>query len=164
VSTEAPIDAFIGLGSNFDGPAAQIRRAVEKLAGLTDTRFVAVSSMYRSAPFGPVEQPDFLNAAAHVQTGLDATELLRALLALEQEQGRVRGQRWGPRSIDLDLLVYGDLECDTDELTVPHPGIAARNFVLLPLQEIAPELVIPGLGRVASMAVNMDEPRISRID
>lgn len=157
-------DAFVGLGSNLDEPATQIRLAIDRLAELTGTSVISVSSMYRSAPFGPIEQPDFLNAAAHLRTGLDAAELLRALLALELEQGRVRGERWGPRRIDLDLLVYGDLVCDTGDLTLPHPGIAARNFVLLPLQEIAPDLEIPGLGRVASIAVNMDEPRISRID
>jgi 2-amino-4-hydroxy-6-hydroxymethyldihydropteridine diphosphokinase len=164
VTSDALTDAFIGLGSNLDEPAEQIRHAIERLGGLADTTVISVSSLYRSAPFGPVEQPDFLNAVAHVRTRLDATELLRSLLALEDQLGRVRGERWGPRRIDLDLLVYGELVCATDELTVPHPGIAARNFVLLPLQEIAPELVIPGLGRVASMAVNMDEPRISRID
>jgi len=164
VTAVALNDAFIGLGSNLDEPAEQIRLAIERLGALPDTAVVSISSLYRSAPFGPVEQPDFLNAAAHVRTGLDATELLRSLLALEDQLGRVRGERWGPRRIDLDLLVYGELVCATGELTVPHPGIAARNFVLLPLQEIAPELVIPGLGRVASMAVNMDEPRISRID
>ena len=161
---DAEIDAFVGLGSNLDEPAAQLRHAIERLAGLQATSVISVSSVYRSAPFGPVAQPDFLNAAVQLRTALQPVELLRALLAIEEDQGRVRGERWGPRRIDLDLLVYADHVCDTDELTLPHPGIAARNFVLLPLQEIAPELVIPGLGRVADIAVSMDEPRISRID
>ena len=163
-STDAAVDAYVGLGSNLDDPATQIRRAIDRLAEVGDTEVVAVSSMYRSAPFGPVEQPDFLNAVAHLRCRLSATELLRRLLQLERAQGRVRGERWGPRTIDLDLLVFGDEVFEKSELTLPHPGIAARNFVLLPLQEIAPDLVIPGLGRVADIAVDMDEPRISRID
>ena len=161
---DAEIDAFVGLGSNLDEPAAQLRHAIERLAGLQATSVISVSSVYRSAPFGPVAQPDFLNAAVQLRTALQPVELLRALLAIEEDQGRVRGERWGPRRIDLDLLVYADHVCATAELTLPHPGIGDRNFVLLPLQEIAPELVIPGLGRVADIAVSMDEPRISRID
>jgi 2-amino-4-hydroxy-6-hydroxymethyldihydropteridine diphosphokinase len=157
-------EAFVGLGSNLDDPAAQIRHAVEHLDDLAETHVVAVSSLYRSAPFGPIDQPDFINAVAHLQTRLDATKLLRELLELELRQGRVRAERWGPRTIDLDLLVFGGESCDTEMLNLPHPGIAARNFVLLPLQEIAPDLVVPGLGRVADIAVDMNEPRISRID
>lgn len=163
-ATVAAADAFVGLGSNLGEPATQIARAIKGLAALPATRVVAVSSMYRSAPFGPVGQPDFLNAAAQVRTGLSAPDLLRALLRLEDEQGRVRAERWGPRTIDLDLLVFGSEVCDSAVLTLPHPGIASRNFVLLPLLEIAPELVIPGLGPIAGIAVNLDEPRISRID
>jgi len=156
-------DAFVALGSNLDDPVAQIGRALEYLGGLEETDVVAVSSLYRSAPFGPIEQPDFINAVAFLRTRLEALKLLQELLELELRQGRVRGERWGPRTIDLDLLVFGDEICDTEILTLPHPGIAARNFVLLPLQEIAPDLVIPRLGRVANIAVDRDEPRISRL-
>ena len=124
----------------------------------------ARSSLYRSAPFGPVDQPDFVNAVAQLRTELDVTQLFRQLQSIEKQRGRRRGERWGPRIIDLDLLVFDDEVLDSPALTVPHPGIAERNFVLLPLQEIAPDLIIPGLGRVADIAVNRDEPRISRVD
>ena len=135
------------------------------LGELPKSRLVARSSLYRSAPFGGVEQPDFVNAVAALETQLDARSLLEQLQHIEQSRGRERGgQRWGPRVIDLDLLVYDDVVIDEPELTVPHPGIAERNFVLLPLREIAPELEIPGLGRVDRIAVNEEEPRISRIE
>jgi 2-amino-4-hydroxy-6-hydroxymethyldihydropteridine diphosphokinase len=153
--------AFIGLGSNLDNPAAQIERAFELLAAVPDTELLARSSMYRSAPFGPVEQPDFVNAVAQLMTFLDAAALLLALQHIERVQGRIRNKRWGPRVLDLDLLVFADQRIEQANLTVPHPGIAERNFVLLPLREIAPELVIPGLGCVAEIAVNETEPRIS---
>ncbi len=156
--------AYVGIGSNLDLPTHQIEQAVELLDELEGTRLVSCSSLYRSAPFGGVEQPDFVNAAAALLTTLGAHELLEALLDLEKRQGRERGEaRWGPRILDLDLLVVAGKVVDEPGLTLPHPGIAERNFVLLPLREIAPELVIPGLGRVASIPVNMNEPSISRI-
>ena len=156
--------AYIGIGSNLQGPAKQIANATDLLANIPRTRLVSVSSKYRSAPFGGVEQPDFVNAVAAVLTRLAPLELLLALQDIEIRQGRERNDtRWGPRVLDLDLLVYSDLEVDEPGLTVPHPGIGERNFVLLPLGEIAPELVIPGLGRVADIPVNMKEPSVSRI-
>ncbi len=157
------LPAFIGLGSNLDDPVAQIKRAFELLATIPDTEVVAQSSLYQSPPFGPVEQPDFVNAVAKVQTFLDAPTLLQQLQGIERSQGRIRGERWGPRILDLDLLVFSDQEIDEPNLEIPHPGIAERNFVLLPLREIAPELVIPGLGSVSDLAVNEREPQISRI-
>jgi 2-amino-4-hydroxy-6-hydroxymethyldihydropteridine diphosphokinase len=158
------VNAFIGLGSNLDDPENQVARALELLKDIPDTEVLAVSSIYRSAPLGSVQQPDFLNAVAQLRTRLDATKLLRHLLRIERSRGRIRAERWGPRTIDLDLLVHGDTVSDAQELKLPHPGIAERNFVLLPLQEIAPDLVIHGLGRVAKLAVDWSEPRISRID
>jgi len=155
--------AYIGLGSNLDDPSAQIRRAFELLVTIPGTQVTSRSSLYVSAPFGSVEQPDFINAVAEVLTFLDAPALLLQLQEIEQSQGRIRGRRWGPRVLDLDLLVYGDEEIDSPQLTVPHPGIAERNFVLLPLREIAPELEIPRLGRIFDIAINESEPRISRI-
>ncbi len=156
--------AYIGMGSNLHGPARQLESAFELLASIPDTRLVRQSSLYRSAPFGGVEQPDFVNAVAAVLTQLSAARLLRELQRIEAERGRERGDvRWGPRVLDLDLLVYADQRMDDPELTVPHPGIAERNFVLLPLQEIAPALSIPGLGQVMKLQVNLDEPSISRI-
>ncbi|MDJ0906657.1 MAG: 2-amino-4-hydroxy-6-hydroxymethyldihydropteridine diphosphokinase [Woeseiaceae bacterium] len=156
--------AFVGIGSNLDNPAGQVARAMLALQELPRTDLAARSSLYRSAPLGPVKQPDFVNAVAQLDTGLDAAELLRRLQAIERRHGRERAERWGPRVIDLDLLVYADEVIDAAGLTVPHPGIAERNFVLLPLQEIAPDLIIPGLGKVADIGVNSEEPRISRID
>jgi 2-amino-4-hydroxy-6-hydroxymethyldihydropteridine diphosphokinase len=156
--------AYVGLGSNLQMPARQIDDALGLLGEIPGTRFVAASSRYRSTPFGGVEQPDFVNAVAALLTTLAPSQLLEELQGIERLQGRERdGTRWGPRVLDLDLLVYAGATIDEPGLTVPHPGIAARNFVLLPLGEVAPDLVVPGLGRVAGLPVNTDEPRISRI-
>ena len=156
--------AYVGLGSNLQMPTQQVETAIELLGAIPDTRLVAASSLYRSAPFGGIEQPDFVNAAAALLTQLDAPALLAELKNIEARQGRERDdKRWGPRVLDLDLLVHGSAVIDEPGLSVPHPGIAERNFVLLPLVEIAPELVVPGLGRIAAIPVNTDEPSISRI-
>ncbi|MGB5411052.1 MAG: 2-amino-4-hydroxy-6-hydroxymethyldihydropteridine diphosphokinase [Woeseiaceae bacterium] len=156
--------AYIGLGSNLQGPSRQVESAIQQLDELAGTRLFAYSGTYRSAPYGGVEQPEFVNAVAAVLTQLGPRELLDELKALERARGREQGgQRWGPRILDLDILVYAERILEEDGLTLPHPGIAERNFVLLPLREIAPHLVIPGLGRVASIAVNEREPSIERI-
>ncbi len=156
--------AYIGLGSNLNGPVGQVEAAFGLLGELPDSRLIARSSLYRAAPFGGIEQPDFVNAVAALETQLDARSLLEQLQHIEHSRGRERGgERWGPRVIDLDLLVYDDEVIDEPDLIVPHPGIAERNFVLLPLREIVPELEIPGLGRLDSIAVNEEEPQISRI-
>ncbi|HSG98161.1 MAG TPA: 2-amino-4-hydroxy-6-hydroxymethyldihydropteridine diphosphokinase [Woeseiaceae bacterium] len=156
--------AYVGLGSNLQLPARQIDDALGLLAEIPGTQLLAASSLYRSTPFGGVEQPDFVNAAAALLTTLPPRALLTELQEIEHRQGRDRdGTRWGPRVLDLDLLVYSGARIDEPGLSVPHPGIAQRNFVLLPLGEIAPDLVIPGLGRVTGLPVNMDEPKISRI-
>ena len=157
-------NAFIGLGSNLEEPVRQIERAIKLLEGIPGTTLVSRSSLYQSAPFGTVAQPDFINSVAEILTELDAHALLQYLQEIERTQGRIRRERWGPRILDLDLLVFGDVIIDAPELIVPHPGIAVRNFVLLPLLEIAPELVIPGLGRISEIRVNNNEPRISRLD
>lgn len=156
--------AYIGLGSNLQGPVSQIESAIDLLASIRDTRLIGRSSLYRSAPFGGIEQPDFVNAAASLLTGLDPRQLLIELQEIESQRGRERNDvRWGPRVIDLDLLAYGTRSIDDPGLIVPHPGIGERNFVLLPLKEIAAHLVIPGLGRVAGLPIKTDEPRIERI-
>lgn len=156
--------ACIGIGSNLDTPALQIDAAVALLDALPGCRIIARSSLYRSAPFGPVEQPDFINAVVALATTLTARGLLQALQHTETALGRKRGsERWGPRVIDLDLLTLADEVVADGDLTVPHPGIAQRNFVLLPLAEVAPDLIIPGLGPVAEIAVNCNEPRIERV-
>ncbi len=157
--------AYVGLGSNLHGPARQLQAAIDMLGELPRTRLTARSSLYRSAPFGGIEQPDFMNAAVALLTRLSARELLAELQQIEMRRGRDSDEvRWGPRVLDLDLLVYSGAMIDESDLVVPHPGITARNFVLLPLQEIAPELVIPGLGRLASLPVNVEEPQIERIE
>ena len=157
--------AYVGLGSNLQGPARQLENTFELLDGIPDTRLIKRSSLYRSAPFGGIEQPDFVNAAAALMTQLSAQDLLRELQRIEIERGRERGEvRWGPRILDLDLLVYSDQEIDEPGLTIPHSGIGERNFVLLPLREVAPGLNIRGLGQIARIVVNRSEPAISRID
>lgn len=149
-SDTAVIRAFVGLGSNLDDPRAQLRRALQALTELPETQCAAHSSLYRSAPLGGFDQPDYLNAVAALDTRMPASALLAALQAIEQRQGRVRGtQRWQSRTLDLDLLLYGDMQLRDAALTVPHPGISARAFVLYPLQEIAPGLIVPGLGELS---------------
>lgn len=141
------ITAYLGIGSNLDNPVAQVRLALKSLAAVPDTRLLGQSSLYRSAPLGPPDQPDYINAVARIHTALAPPALLDALQAIELAQGRVRtGERWGPRTLDLDILLYGDEIISTERLTVPHPGLQQRNFVLYPLQELAPQLVLPGLG------------------
>jgi 2-amino-4-hydroxy-6-hydroxymethyldihydropteridine diphosphokinase len=144
--------AYIGLGSNLQDPAAQVLRAYAALERLPATRVVSRSPLYRSKPFGPVPQPDFINAVAGVLTQLDSVALLGELLALERAFGRpAERERWGPRIIDLDLLVHGRERRQEPGLTLPHPGIVERNFVLYPLGDLAPDLDVPGLGRVAEL-------------
>lgn len=156
--------AYIGLGSNLSNPSQQIDSAFDRLGDIPDSTLIRRSSLYRSAPFGGVEQADFMNAAASLLTKLDAQSLLAQLQQIEAQFGRVRdATRWGPRIIDLDLLVYSNHDINDDNLTVPHPGIAERNFVLLPLLEIAPDLSISGLGRLSTLDVQLDEPEISKI-
>jgi 2-amino-4-hydroxy-6-hydroxymethyldihydropteridine diphosphokinase len=155
--------AYVGLGSNLDDPMAQINHAFEQLGKIEDTSLKSRSSLYRSAPFGAVEQPDFVNAVACLSSALGPKALLHKLHDIERSSGRRRGVRWGPRTLDLDLLVFGSQEIDQEGITLPHPGIGERNFVLLPLMEIAPKLIIPGLGCVSDIVVDRNEPRISRI-
>lgn len=157
--------AYVGLGSNLQGPARQLESSFELLDAIADTRLILRSSLYRSAPFGGIEQPDFVNAVAALLTRLSPMDLLLELKGIERARGREQGGvRWGPRVLDLDLLVYSGQRIDDPLLCVPHPGIAERNFVLLPLAEVAPDLTVPGLGRIASIAVNLSEPSISRIE
>lgn len=139
--------AFVGLGSNLGEREALIRQAVEALAALPETCMVKVSSLYDTEPAGEVEQPNFLNAACQIDTALTARQLLWNLLLIERRLGRVRQQRWGPRTIDLDLLLYGNLVVDEPDLTVPHPELLRRSFVLVPLVELDPLLVHPITGQ-----------------
>ncbi|NND60913.1 MAG: 2-amino-4-hydroxy-6-hydroxymethyldihydropteridine diphosphokinase [Gammaproteobacteria bacterium] len=138
------VPAFIGLGSNLDGPGQQIAAAIEGLATIEQTRVWRTSPIYRSAPMGPQDQPDYLNAVTALLTRLAPRALLGALQQLEQSQGRVRdGRRWGPRRIDLDLLLHGDTVVSGSDLVLPHPGLTDRVFVLAPLADLAPERRLP---------------------
>jgi len=145
--------AYVALGSNLEDPARQVGRALERLAGLPETVHVASSRLWRSPPLGPSDQPEFVNAVAGLLTRLPARALLAELKGLERNLGRAEPVvRWGPRSIDLDLLVLGDLESEETDLRLPHPGVQERDFVLYPLAEVAPDLWIPGRGRVKALA------------
>jgi 2-amino-4-hydroxy-6-hydroxymethyldihydropteridine diphosphokinase len=156
--------AYVALGSNLDDPPAQVERAFTALAGLRGSHLVARSSLYRSLPFGPVAQPDFINAVAGMLTTLDAAAMLAELKALEERLGRERPVvRWGPRRIDLDLLVHGTTRIDEPQLQVPHRGLAERAFVLAPLAEVAPDLDVPGVGRVRTLATRIDTAGLSRM-
>jgi 2-amino-4-hydroxy-6-hydroxymethyldihydropteridine diphosphokinase len=142
---------FIALGSNLANPEAQVLKAFDELAKLPSSRLVMRSSLYRSAPVGRLDQPDFINAVARMETALPPHELLEALLDVERAHGRVREYRDGPRTLDLDLLIYDDLQLTDSALTLPHPRMHQRAFVLQPLLEIAPEVRIPGLPAVAEL-------------
>ena len=147
-----PVTAYLGLGANLDDPVQQVQRACEELGSIPSTRVLARSPLYKSAPLGPPDQPDYINAVAVLETSLDPLALLAALRAIEQHHGRRRdGTHWGPRTLDLDILLYGDLQQHTPELTLPHPGLHERGFVLYPLFDVAPELQIPGRGGVRTL-------------
>lgn len=162
------VSAFIGLGSNLDDPLRQVRTALAELAELPSSRVSAVSSLYRSVPLQgpgvPQDQPDYINAVARLESALTAEALLDALQAIEARHGRVRGSaHWGPRTLDLDILLYGDLRIDTPRLRVPHPGLAERNFVLQPLAEIAPDLDIPGQGPLRELLARCPRTELERL-
>ncbi|MCW8890152.1 MAG: 2-amino-4-hydroxy-6-hydroxymethyldihydropteridine diphosphokinase [Sedimenticola sp.] len=148
---KGPVTAYIGLGSNLDNPVQHVQTALDELRQLPDSRLISCSSLYRSPPMGPADQPDYINAAAALETSLNPHRLLTELQSIEQQHGRKRERRWGARTLDLDLLVYGESQLSDEELTVPHPGLAERAFVLYPLQEIANTLMIPGLGAIQSL-------------
>lgn len=138
--------AFIGLGSNLGDREASVRQALEQLARTPQTAVVRASSLYDTEPVGVADQPNFLNAVAHLETELSPQQLLWNLMLIERRLGRVRTQRWGPRTIDLDLLIYDDLVIDEDGLQVPHPELSKRSFVLVPLVELEPLLIHPVTG------------------
>lgn len=150
------VAAYIGLGSNLEDPASQVKAGYAALAALPATELIACSALYRSAPVGYSDQPDFINAVAKVETALGARELLDALLAIELNHGRVRDFQNAPRTLDLDLLLYGDLQLHAPGLTIPHPRMHERAFVLVPLAAIAPQCVIPGRGKVAELLRGVD--------
>ncbi|MGB5464587.1 MAG: 2-amino-4-hydroxy-6-hydroxymethyldihydropteridine diphosphokinase [Sedimenticolaceae bacterium] len=145
----AAVTAFVGLGSNLGKPVAQVREAMRELDELPHTRRISQSRLYHSSPLGPAGQPPYVNAVAMLHTTLDPGALLAGLHDIEQRHGRLRNERWGPRTLDLDLLLYGDQQIETPRLRVPHPELHRRDFVLVPLFDIAPDLYLPGLGPLA---------------
>ncbi|MBV9190944.1 MAG: 2-amino-4-hydroxy-6-hydroxymethyldihydropteridine diphosphokinase [Betaproteobacteria bacterium] len=155
--------AYIGIGSNLEDPRAQVLRAFDELAQLPDTRMTARSSLYRTAPIGHAAQPDFINAVAAVDTQLSAEHLLRELHAVEVRHRRERSFPNAPRSLDLDLLLYGDAQIDKPGLTVPHPRMHERAFVLQPLLEIAPQVQIPERGAARQCLAASVGQKIERI-
>lgn len=150
---------YVGVGANLGDREASIRAATSRLERLPSVRALRLSALRETPPWGVEEQPPFLNGVVELETDATPQALLESLLAIERDLGRVRdGSRWGPRTIDLDVLVFGDLVVDEPGLTVPHPRLAERRFALEPLAELAPELVVPGLGRVADLLADLDGP------
>ena len=146
-------EAYIALGSNMAGPHDQLDRALESLSSIPDIQIVAVSDRYQTPAIGP-SQPDYINAAAQLQTSLSPESLLDTLQSIEQQQNRVRTVRWGPRTLDLDILLYDNIVQDTERLTIPHPRMAERAFVLLPLADINCQLALPGGKTVSQLLAN----------
>lgn len=157
------VDAYIGLGSNLEQPAAQLARAVSELAGLPKSTLVAQSPFYASRPVGPQDQPDFVNGAVHLRTDLSAHELLDCLQAIEQAHGRERLRHWGPRTLDLDLLLFGQVTLKDARLTVPHAELANRDFVLQPLLDLAPELALPDGTTVAELRRDCPDNQLRKL-
>lgn len=134
---------YIGIGANLDNPSLQIKLAIESLSKLPNSKLLAVSAIYGSKPLGPQDQPDYQNAVAKIETVLEPLTLLDALQAIEAQQGRVKLRRWGERCIDLDVLLYGQHTLSHPRLNIPHSELKKRSFVVIPLREIAPDLVLP---------------------
>ncbi len=171
------VNVFLGLGSNLDNPVQQIKTAITSLQHLPESELLSVSSLYQSRPLTietavtlevkgqTQQQPDYINAVANIKTRLTAFELLDATMQIEQQQKRVREERWGPRTLDIDLLLYGAKHINTESLTVPHPGMHQRSFVLLPLSELVSEgFEIPGRGSLQKLLLKSGEDDIKRLD
>jgi 2-amino-4-hydroxy-6-hydroxymethyldihydropteridine diphosphokinase len=156
--------AFVGLGANLGDPRQQLSSAIDALGRIADSRVLAVSSFYASTPLGFTSQPDFVNAVAKLDTVLAPRSLLEALLAIERAFGRRRSFRGAPRTLDLDLLLYGGQSIAEPDLQVPHPRMHERAFVLAPLAEIAPECVIPGRGGVRELLAACDGQHVRRLE
>lgn len=160
---QSPVTAFVALGSNLGDPARQLRSALAALSGLPGTRLVRASSFYRNPPEGGADQPEYLNAVAQLETNLAPRALLDALLDIERAHGRVRSHPNAPRTLDLDIVLYGDRRVAEPGLDIPHPRMTARAFVLVPLAEIAPEAAVPDRGRVADLARTVDATGMIRL-
>jgi len=157
------VRAFVALGSNLADPESQVHRAVHALSRLPDTRIRRCSSLYATAPVGVTNQPEFINAVCEIETAMAARDLMAAMLEIELVAGRRRDNPGGPRTLDLDLLLYGDLMTESAGLTVPHPRMHERAFVLYPLEEIDPDLEIPGRGKLAKLLAGCAGQEIRRL-
>lgn len=159
-----PVVVYLGLGSNLSDPTTQVRAACVQLQRHPGCQQMLCSSFYQTPAMGQIEQPDFVNAVVRIHTFLTPEALHAVLLELERAQGRVRnGVRWGPRTLDIDILMYSDQQIETPALTIPHPGLHERAFVLYPLAEIAPNLVVPGRGAVGDLIKALGKSPITRM-
>lgn len=159
----SPVTAFIALGSNLRDPEQQLRSALKALAGIPQTRVVRESSLYRNPPEGGLDQPVFVNAVAEIETGASPRELLDRLLEIERSHGRKRDYPNAPRTLDLDIALYGEQVVQEPGLTIPHPRMMRRAFVMVPLAEIAPDATVPGQGRVADLARRLDASGMEKL-
>ncbi len=155
--------AYIAIGSNLASPLEQVNAAVQALGDIPQTRIVALSSFYRTPPLGPQDQPDYLNAAIALDTALNAEALLDNTQRIELQQGRVRKEeRWGPRTLDLDIMLFGDAVINTERLTVPHYDMKRRGFMLWPLFEIAPDLIFPDGESLSALLAQLNAEKPAR--
>lgn len=160
---QANHSAYIGIGSNLDTPKSQVERALSALAAHRDIDIEKVSNLYLSKAIGPDNQPDYVNGAVHIKTTLSPMTLLDTLQDIEQQQGRIRNERWGARTLDLDILLYQNHTIDTDRLTIPHPELANRNFVILPLLDIDTKLTLPNGQKIADILPIIGAENIKKI-
>jgi 2-amino-4-hydroxy-6-hydroxymethyldihydropteridine diphosphokinase len=159
------VDAYIGLGSNLSDPQQQVTSALQELNAISDTRLEEASSLYVSKPMGPSDQPDYINAVAKISTSLTPEVLLKELQTIEQTHQRQRkDERWGPRTLDLDIILFADEQIKTKTLQIPHYGVAEREFVLIPLQELQADLIIPGKGTLESLIEQLPAYSLSKIN
>jgi len=154
---------YLALGSNLDNPAEHLQTALEDISALPDSQVESISSIYQSPAVGPGEQPDYLNAVLGLSTTMSALQLLKAAQCIENKHGRVRKEHWGARTLDIDILLYGNDEIDTDDLQVPHPRMSQRNFVLYPLAEISDEqMLLPSMGVLESLLANCPRGQLAQ--
>ena len=159
------VEAYIGLGSNLQNPKEQIKNALTELQDLEKSHLLAASSLYQTKPMGPADQPKFINAVAKIATTLTPDKLLTELQQIESLHKRRRTvERWGPRTLDLDIILYGDQQISTQRLKVPHSGMAEREFVLIPLQELDADLIIPGKGSLQELIEQLPEYEITKVE
>lgn len=169
ISEGSGSEVYVALGANLQDPAGQLKNALLEMSETDGLQLVATSSFYSSEPMGPQDQPPFVNAVCRLECSLTPIALLDALQTIERDNGRhrdpARGARhWGPRSLDLDILLYGDIVLNEARLTIPHPGVVKRSFVLLPLLEISPDIVVPGIGAAAEFAGSVEDFGIKKLE